>query len=63
MTIKPIFVSAMIEYFGFDELRLMNASSDDSYIISQFGLMDAILDEKLGFTPKREEGDLLLVSR
>ena len=41
----------------------MNASSDDSYIISQFGLMDAILDEKLGFTPKREEGDLLLVSR
>ena len=43
--------------------RLMNASSDDSYIISQFGLMDAILDEKLGFTPKREEGDLLLVSR
>lgn len=33
------------------------------YIVSQFGLMDAILDEKLGFTPKREEGELLLMGK
>ena len=43
--------------------RLMNASSNDCYIISQFGLMDAILDEKLGITPKREEGELMLMSK
>jgi hypothetical protein len=41
--------------------RLLNTCSDDCYIVSQFGLMDAILDEKLGFTPKREEGELLLM--
>lgn len=41
--------------------RLMNTSSEDCYLVSQFGLMDAILDEKLGFTPKREEGELVLM--
>lgn len=30
---------------------------------SQFGLMDAILDEKLGFEPKRIEGELLLCKK
>ena len=34
--------------------RLMNSSSKDNYLSSQFGLMDSILDEKLGFIPKRE---------
>lgn len=43
--------------------RLLNTCSDDCYIVSQFGLMDAILDEKLGFTPKREEGELLLMGK
>ena len=43
--------------------RLLNTCSDDCYIVSQFGLMDAILDEKLGFTPKREEGDILLMEK
>lgn len=41
--------------------RLMSAFGVDSYLKSQFGLVDAILDEKLGFTPKREEGDLIFV--
>ena len=43
--------------------RLMNSGSSDIYLSSQFGLMDAILDEKLGFTPKRDEGELLLVRK
>lgn len=43
--------------------RLMNSGSSDVYLSSQFGLMDAILDEKLGFTPKRDEGELLLVRK
>lgn len=43
--------------------RLMNTSSEDCYLVSQFGLMDAILDEKLGFTPKREEGELVLMEK
>jgi hypothetical protein len=25
--------------------------------------MDAILDEKLGFTPKREEGEIILMEK
>ena len=43
--------------------RLMTCGSKDCYLISQFGLMDAILDEKLGFTPKRDEGALLMVRK
>ena len=43
--------------------RLMNSGSSDVYLSSQFGLMDAILDEKLGFTPKRDEGELLLARK
>lgn len=42
--------------------RLLSGMGPDLYLRSQFGLMDAILDEKLGFTPKREEGDILLAS-
>lgn len=34
--------------------RLMNAVNADAYLLSQFGLMDAILDEKLGYKPQRE---------
>ena len=43
--------------------RLMNSVSSDIYLSSQFGLMDAIFDEKLGFTPKRDEGEVLLVRK
>ena len=39
--------------------RLMNSGSSDIYLSSQFGL----LDEKLGFTPKKDEGELLLVRK
>lgn len=46
-----------------DSERLLTAIGEDAYYKSQFGLMDAILDEKLGFTPKREEGEVLLVSK
>ena len=38
--------------------RVMSGCNKDDYLNSQFGLMDAILDEKLGFKPKREEADL-----
>ena len=43
--------------------RLMTSGSVDVYLSSQFGLLDAILDEKLGYTPKRDEGELLLVRK
>lgn len=43
--------------------RLMNSRSSDSYLSSQFGLLDAILDEKLGFKPKREEGDIMVLKK
>lgn len=43
--------------------RVMNGCSGDVYLNSQFGLMDAILDEKLGFKPKREEGEVILASK
>ena len=41
--------------------RVMSGCSGD--LNSQFGLMDAILDEKLGFKPKRIEGELLLCKK
>ena len=43
--------------------RLMISRNNDCYLSSQFGLMDAILDEKLGFSPKREEGELFILKR
>lgn len=43
--------------------RLMNSSSRDVYLSSQFGLIDAILNEKLGLDPKREEGELVIFSK
>ena len=55
-------VSLMHEILLKPEL-LVNTSGEDCYLVSQFGLMDAILDEKLGFTPKRKEGDLLLLGK
>lgn len=42
---------------------LMNACSGDPYLDSQFGLIDSILDVKLGFKPKRKEGDIILATR
>ena len=41
----------------------MISRNNDCYLSSQFGLMDAILDEKLGFTPKRDEGELFILRR
>lgn len=46
-----------------DPGRLMVACSHDDYLDSQFGLVDALLDEKLGFVPKRKEGVILLSSQ
>lgn len=46
-----------------DPGRLINSSSRDIYLSSQFGLMDAILDEKLGFNSKRDEGVVLLAKK
>ena len=43
----------------YDIGQLMGAIGTDIYLKSQFGKMDAILDKKLGFTPKREEGELV----
>ena len=43
--------------------RIMSGCNKDIYLNSQFGLMDAILDEKLGIPPKREEGDVILASK
>jgi len=43
--------------------RVMSGCNKDDYLNSQFGLMDAILDEKLGFKPKREEGDVILARK
>lgn len=39
---------------------LMGAIGNDAYLKSQFGLMDAILDKKMGYKPKREEGSVVL---
>lgn len=42
-----------------DMTSLMGAIGTDAYLKSQFGLMDAILDKKLGLKPKRQEGELV----
>lgn len=42
--------------------RLLSGMGPDIYLRSQFGLMDAILDVKLGYKPKREEGDIILAT-
>ena len=55
-------VSLMHETLLKPEL-LVNTGGEDCYLVSQFGLMDAILDEKLGFIPKREEGELILMGK
>lgn len=39
--------------------RLITPMGTDLYLRSQFGLIDAILDEKLGLQPKRKEGGLV----
>jgi len=43
--------------------RQMISRSGDVYLSSQFGLIDAVLDEKLGFKPKRDEGQLFILRR
>lgn len=44
-----------------DPSLLMGACSNDVYLDSQFGLIDSILDQKLGFESKRKEGCFLIV--
>ena len=39
--------------------KQISGNSHDDYLDSQFGLMDALLDEALGFKPLRREGRLL----
>ena len=41
--------------------KLIGGISDDEYLDSQFGLMDAFLDEKMGYKPLRKEATLLTV--
>ena len=43
--------------------RQMISRSGDVYLSSQFGLIDAVLDEKLGFKPKRDEGELFILRK
>lgn len=43
--------------------HLVSACNNDTYLDSQFGLIDAVLDEKMGFEPRRKEGDVLLVRK
>jgi len=40
---------------------VMGSCNNDVYLDSQFGLIDAIIDEKLGFESKRKVGSILLV--
>lgn len=39
--------------------RLMRGASHDVYLDSQFGLMDAFLDKKMGYVPLRQEATFL----
>ncbi len=39
--------------------RLMKGASNDVYLDSQFGLMDAFLDKKMGYDPRRQETDFV----
>lgn len=41
--------------------RLIAGGNDDAYLDSQFGLMDALLDEKMGLDPIRKEMTFLTV--
>lgn len=41
--------------------KLIGGVSDDVYLDSQFGLMDAFLDEKMGYKPLRQEATILTV--
>ena len=41
--------------------KLISGNSDDVYLDSQFGLMDAYLDEKMGYNPLRKEANFLIV--
>lgn len=41
--------------------KLMSGDSDDVYLDSQFGLMDACLDEKMGYSPLRKEATFLTI--
>ena len=41
--------------------KLMSGDNDDVYLDSQFGLMDACLDEKMGYDPLRKEATFLIL--
>lgn len=44
-----------------DPSLLMSSYSTDTYLNSQFGLIDSLLDVRLGIKPKRREGQILIV--
>lgn len=41
--------------------NLMDSNSEDPYYDSQFGLVDSILDKKMGFEPKRKTVDFVVM--
>ena len=41
-----------------DPIHIMSACNNDSYLNSQFGLLDYCMDIKLGIKPKRQEGEI-----
>ena len=41
--------------------RLITGGNNDAYLDSQFGLMDALLDEKMGLAPIRKETTILTI--
>ena len=43
--------------------KVLNYIGSDPYLRSQFGLMDSVLDVKLGFVTKRTEGDLIMAEK
>ena len=41
--------------------KLVSGDSHDVYLDSQFGLMDAFIDDKMGYKPLRKEGTILTI--
>ena len=39
----------------------MDSNSEDTYYDSQFGLVDSILDKKMGFVSKRKQVDFIVM--
>ena len=41
--------------------NLMDSNSEDTYYDSQFGLVDSILDKKMGFVSKRKQIEVVVM--